>query len=74
MKSELTVKLLLVVLPLDVFAHAGHVEWHLAEMAGRSEWVEASLVLGALGFYLISRAKQTSSLKTSRIHRQNHRK
>lgn len=41
-------------LPLNAFAHSGHIEWSQFATSGYFEWLEASFVITAFIFYLLS--------------------
>jgi len=69
MRFGTLIKFLVLCLPVNVFAHAGHVEWPLSKLSGMSEWIEATLVLTPVAIYLLvgrGKALKSAAIKTKR--------
>ena len=60
MLYAMVIGMLFLYLPVDVFAHVGHVEWAKLSLASVLEWLEASVVIAALGVYLLTVRYQSS--------------
>lgn len=71
MTSNITLVPMFLILPVNVFAHAGHVEWSLFALNGWSELIEASLVAAAMAIYLL--ASRQRNLRSSPVKIKRHK-
>lgn len=71
MRTNIVIISMFLFLPVNVFAHAGHVEWSLFALSSWSELVEASLVVSAFTIYLL--ASRQRNLKSPCVKTKRHK-